>query len=106
MTFMTARQVKFQSVILSIALTFITSLANAQELRRSGFLGIVSVPLTDAARQQLQPGETGILVQSVVDGGSAKPAGIQPNDIITQVNDHKVIDVGDFIQTARGLHAG
>jgi len=103
---MTKHHMKNRFPILCIAFIFLTGMATAQELRRSGFLGIVSVALTDAARQQLQSNETGILVQSVVDGGSAKPAGIQPNDIITQVNDHKVIDVNDFIQIARGLHAG
>jgi pimeloyl-ACP methyl ester carboxylesterase len=78
----------------------------AQDLRRSGFLGIVTVALTDEARKQLQPDETGIMVQSVVDGGSAKDSGIQANDIITQVNDHKVLDVADFVQTVKSLRAG
>jgi uncharacterized protein len=97
---------RYRTAGLCITFTLVSSLAAAQELRRSGFLGIVSAPLTEAARQELQTNETGILVQNVVDGGSAKAAGIQPNDIVTQVNDHKVIDLNDFIQTARGLHAG
>jgi pimeloyl-ACP methyl ester carboxylesterase len=54
----------------------------------------------------LSAGENGILVASLVDGGSAKAAGIEPNDIITQINGHKVIDVSGFVQFARGLHAG
>src|SRR5438874_8443120 len=73
--------------LLSMALFVIGLHTDAQELRRSGFLGIVTVALTDEARKQLQLNETGILVQSVVDGGSAKDSGIQSNDIITQVND-------------------
>src|SRR5437660_5014577 len=77
-----------------------------QGLRRSGFLGVVAAPLTEKARKQLGSGETGILVKSVVDGGSAKDAGIIANDIITQVNDHKVLDVGDFLQTVKTLRAG
>jgi len=66
-----------------------------QRSRAAAFriLGIVTVALTEESRKQLQPNETGILVQSVVDGGSAKDSGIQANDTITQVNDHKVIDV-------------
>ena len=87
-------------------IALLLGVTTGQELRRSGFLGIVPAPLTDAARQRLQPGETGILVQNVVEGGSAKAGGIQPNDIITQVNDHQVVDVNDFIQTARVLRAG
>src|SRR5438874_1528208 len=92
--------------VLSIALFVIGLHTSAQELRRSGFLGIVTVALTEDARKQLQPNETGILVQSVVEGGSAKDSGIQANDIITQVNDHKIIDVNDFVQTAKNLRAG
>ena len=92
--------------LLSMALFVIGLHTDAQELRRSGFLGIVTVALTDEARKQLQLNETGILVQSVVDGGSAKDSGIQSNDIITQVNDHKIIDVADFVQTAKNLRAG
>ncbi|PWT91912.1 MAG: hypothetical protein C5B55_07315, partial [Blastocatellia bacterium] len=79
---------------------------HAQELRRSGFIGVAAVALTDEARTGLRPGETGIVVQSVVDGGSAKESGIQANDIITQVNDHKITDVNDFVQTVKTLKAG
>jgi len=103
---MTNRNTKCRLVAVCIAFISLAGTATAQELRRSGFLGIVSVPLTDVARRQLQANESGILVQNVVEGGSAKAAGIEPNDVITQVNDHKVVDVSDFIQTARGLHAG
>src|SRR5262249_53181396 len=74
-----------------------------QELRRSGFLGVVAVPIPETARRA---NEAGILVQSLAEGGSAKEAGLQPSDIIKQVNDHRVSDVNDFVQTVRGLRAG
>ena len=82
------------------------TVTSAQELRRSGFIGVSATALTDEARKQLPPNASGILVQAVVDGGSARDSGIQPNDIITQVNDHKVIDVNDFVQTVKNLRAG
>ena len=96
----------FKIVLLMAVSVTLSAAVLAQELRRSGFLGIVATPLTDEARKQLGSGETGILVKSVVDGGSAKDVGIKANDIITQVNDHKVIDVGDFLQVVKTLRAG
>lgn len=92
-------------VLLVGALVFSVPLT-AQELRRSGFLGVTAAPVPDASRKQLEANQTGILVTGVVEGGSAKAAGIEPNDIITQVNDHKVSDVNDFVKTAKSLRAG
>jgi len=100
------QKARYPAAVFCITFILFIGTAPGQELRRSGFLGILPAPLSDAVLQQLQPNETGIMVQNVVDGGSAKAAGIQANDIITQVNDHKVTDVNDFIQTARGLRAG
>jgi len=67
---------------------------------------VSATAIPDAGRTRLSAGENGILVASLDDGGSAKAAGIEPNDIITQINGHKVIDVSGFVQFARGLHAG
>lgn len=94
------------AAILFAAFALLNSVTTAQELRRSGFFGIAAAPLTSAERVRLQPGETGILVKDVVAGGSAKDAGILPNDIIIAVSDHKVEDVNDFVQTAKRLRAG
>lgn len=92
-------------ILLCCFLVFACSL-RAQELPRAGFLGVSATAIPDAGRTRLSAGENGILVASLVDGGSAKAAGIEPNDIITQINGHKVIDVSGFVQFARGLHAG
>ncbi len=81
---------------------FTAGRGSAQELRRSGFLGVVAVQVPDAARRVSEPG---VLVQSLVEGGSAKAADIRPDDIIIQVNDHKVSDVNDFVQAAKNLRA-
>jgi pimeloyl-ACP methyl ester carboxylesterase len=93
-------------VLILVLATLFSRGTVAQELRRSGFIGVAAAALTEAAHKQLAPNESGILVQNVVDGGSAKDLGIQANDIITQINDHKVLDVNDFVQTVRTLRAG
>ncbi len=80
--------------------------ASAQELKRSGFLGVAAVPLPDAAKAQFPADETGVMVKGLVDGGSAKEADIRPGDIVTRVNDYKVTDVEGFVRNAKSLRAG
>ena len=94
------------TVLVMLSLICGSDANEAQELRRSGFIGVSAVALNEEMRKLIPPNETGILVQSVIDGGSAKDSDIQPNDIITQVNDHKVTDVADFVQTVKTLRAG
>jgi pimeloyl-ACP methyl ester carboxylesterase len=78
-----------------------------QELRRSGFLGVQVVPIPDATRIAGDlPGGVGVLVQTLIEGGSAKAAGLQPNDVVTQVGDHTVVGVADFVQVVKRLRAG
>ena len=80
---------------------------HAQELRRSGFLGVQIVAVPEAVRTDLGlPSDAGVLVQALVEGGSAKSAGIEPDDVITYVGDHRVTGVADFVQVARGLREG
>lgn len=92
--------------VLVIAFAFFAGVTKAQELRRSGFLGVVVVPIVDVESLQLDRGGTGVLIQNVVDGSPAKEAGVQAQDVVTQINDHRVIDVGDFIDVAKTLRAG
>src|SRR5262249_41342382 len=81
--------------------------AHGQELRRSGFVGVSVAAIPSAVRADLGlPDGLGVMVQAVVDGGSAKAAAIQPNDVITQIGDHTVRDVTDFVDTVRVLRAG
>lgn len=98
--------VKTADLAVLLAALLLSALTHAQELRRSGFLGIVAIPLTDESRRQMKPDESGVLVQNVIDGGSARFGGIRPGDIVTRVNTHKIADVNDFVQTARSLHSG
>jgi pimeloyl-ACP methyl ester carboxylesterase len=70
-------------------------------------MGVRAGPLTDEARARLHfTGEGGIVVLGLVDGGSAKEAGLQPDDIITEVNGHKVAGTDDFVATVISLRAG
>jgi pimeloyl-ACP methyl ester carboxylesterase len=65
------------------------------ELRRSGFLGI-----------QLGPADNGVAVRGLVDGGSAKEAGVRADDVITHLNGRAVTSAPDFVAGARALRAG
>ena len=96
----------FRLLTLPIVLLVFSGLLYGQELRRSGFLGVTTVPIPVEKRKQLDPSETGIMVKSVVQGGSAKDADIRADDVITQVNNHWVLDVTDFLQTVKTLRAG
>jgi hypothetical protein len=84
----------------------LATLAQADELRRAGFMGVQAAPVSDALRAQLKLPTGGILVQALVEGGSAKAAGLQAGDVITAVGDHAVSDVGDFVATVAKLRAG
>jgi len=52
------------------------------------------------------PEGVGVIVQGVVEGGSATPAGIRPNDVILQIGDRPVRGVSDFVDSVRPLRAG
>jgi dienelactone hydrolase len=98
------------SVLIAILLASSAAAAapdtGAAELRRSGFIGVSAAALTDETRASLPAGTSGIVVQAVIDGGSAKAAGLEPADVITEVGDHAVADVADFVRTVKALHAG
>src|SRR5690349_1914265 len=81
--------------------------AGAQELklRRGGFIGVAAAPVPDEVRDRLHL-TGGVLVQSIIDGGTAQAAGLAANDIITEVNDQKVTGPDDFARLARALRAG
>jgi S1-C subfamily serine protease len=47
-----------------------------------------------------------VLVQTLVDGGSAKAAGLRTNDIITDVDQRPTIGAPEFVQFVKRLRAG
>ena len=74
---------------------------------KGGWLGVHSVPLPDALRDQLDiPPDKGILIEFVAANGPAANAGLQPNDIILSLNNKPVSDVADFKARLISLPAG
>src|SRR4029077_3019714 len=74
-----------------------SGVATGQELRRSGFVGVQVVAVPDG---------NGVVVQTLVDGGSAGAAGLRAQDVITDVNHHRIAGVPDFVQLVKGFRAG
>ena len=74
---------------------------------KGGWLGVHSVPLPDALRDQLDiPPDKGILIEFVAANGPAANAGLQPNDIILSLNNKPVSDVADFKARLKSLPKG
>ena len=71
------------------------SLHASAELRRSGFLGV-----------QVAAADGGLAVRGLVDGGSAKDAGVLADDVITHLEGKPVATTADFVAAARVLRAG
>ena len=67
-----------------------------QELKRSGFIGIQAGEISGG----------GVRVLSLVGGGSAEAAGIKVGDVITQLDERKVVNTEDFVATVSQLRAG
>lgn len=96
----------FRRLALSVWLLALAAPLGAQELRRAGFVGVRAGALTREARARLHFEGEGVLVLALVEGGSAKGAGLQPDDIITQVNEQKVASTDDFVAAVTRLRAG
>lgn len=95
-----------RTIILFSLLIACISIATGQELRRSGFVGVKAGEVTDDLRTKLHlSGTGGIVVLDLVEGGSAKAAGLLPNDIITEIGEHHIRDVNDFVNQAKSLRA-
>jgi len=71
---------------------------------KSGKLGLAVANLTDQERQQLNipDGVKGTLVQTVRPGSAAEDAGLQPGDVILEVNRHATASADQF---ANLMHA-
>jgi hypothetical protein len=79
--------------------------AQAGELPRGGFLGL-QVGAVPAEEGRALGIASGVKVLKLVDGGSGKAAGIQPGDVITQIDSSNVAGADAFVDFARHLHAG
>jgi pimeloyl-ACP methyl ester carboxylesterase len=83
------------------------SIAATPDLPRRSFLGVQAAPVTEDARAQLGiKVEHGVLVTGLVDGGSAKAAGLHPNDVILSVDGHDVADPGQLVARLGAHRAG
>jgi serine protease Do len=72
---------------------------SAQGDARGGALAGVEVraPTPDILRQlELPPGSSGVVVTGVPAGGPAENAGLQPGDVITEINRQRVAGLADF----------
>jgi uncharacterized protein len=97
---------RFRRLAFSVFLLALAASVCGQELKRAGFVGVRAGQLTDEVRARLHYTGDGVVVLGVVDGGSAKAAGLQADDIITQVGEHKVAGTDDFVSTVSRLRAG
>src|SRR5215831_2270338 len=81
--------------------------ATAQTLRRSGFLGVVVAEIPESLHVSVERSlDAGVLVQTVLDNGSAQVAGVRSRDIITRIGEHSNTGVADFLDQVRRLKAG
>ena len=72
-----------------------------------GRLGVSIEDLDDDTADQLDiPSGRGALVRSVVDDSPARRAGIKAGDVIIRVNDQRIDDSSDLMNTIRGLDEG
>jgi serine protease Do len=75
--------------------------------RRKGKIGIAVANLDNEARQQLNVPESvkGVVVQEVRPGSPGDDAGLQPGDVIEQVNRKPAESAGDFASTVHSSPA-
>jgi pimeloyl-ACP methyl ester carboxylesterase len=77
------------------------------DLPRASFLGVQAGPVTDDVRARLKlETHEGALVMGLVDGGSAKAAGLQPDDVIVAVDGQPVADPGQLVARLVAHRAG
>jgi serine protease Do len=75
--------------------------------KAKSLLGLDVKPLTpDTARQLGVRTGDGVVVVAVEEGGPAEGAGIQPGDVIREVNRLKIRSIADFDRVTRGLKEG
>ncbi len=75
--------------------------------RGKALLGLEVKPVTPELSRQLGLRSTeGVVVASVEDGSPAETAGVQPGDVIREVNRQRVRTVAEFTKAVQGLKAG
>lgn len=93
----------------SIAISSMEAMVSDAISANSGYLGVLTGEALDEQSSQLFFGVDnirGMLVESVDSGGAAERAGIQPGDVITQVEDTAVIDGQNIMMEVRNKKPG
>ncbi len=94
------------AIPIDLAKGIVTQLKTSGQVTR-GWLGITIQDLKgQLAEYYGVSGKTGVLVASVVPGDPADQAGIQPKDIITEINGEKVTTSRDLTKLAANLGVG
>ncbi len=94
------------AIPIDLAKGVVTQLKTSGQVTR-GWLGITIQDLKgQLAEYYGVSGKTGVLVASVVPGDPADQAGIQPKDIITEINGEKVTSSRNLTQLAANLGVG
>ncbi len=94
------------AIPIDLAKSIVTQLKTNGQVTR-GWLGITIQDLKgQLAEYYGVSGKTGVLVASVVPGDPADQAGIQPKDIITEINGEKVTTSRDLTKLAANLGVG
>ena len=78
-----------------------------KENGEGGELGIRVAEMTDDAIRRFNLDKTeGVMVTDVAPGGKAEQAGIEPGDIIKEINHQSIKTVKDYTQTLQGIKPG
>lgn len=88
----------------TIAISSMKELITQAIEANSGYLGVLTGEALNARSSQLFFGVDhirGMLVESVDTGGAAQQAGIRPGDVITQVENTKVVDAENILMEVR-----
>ncbi|MBI2418329.1 MAG: PDZ domain-containing protein [Ignavibacteriales bacterium] len=81
----------FYRAIVIVLILAASSGINSQELRRKVYFGIQQETITDSARDANNlPQNSGVIVKSILPGGTAAAMQIQANDILISVNMQKI----------------
>lgn len=94
-------------VILTGIYLLLLTTANSQHIRRRAFMGTALINVNDSIAKANQMTETyGILIQTVLDGGTGKKAGLQCGDILININNQKITSKGMFLQLISKMKEG
>ena len=95
------------AISIDVAKPIISELQDSGAVDR-GFLGITIAPVSQALAVGCSPlsADTGVLVAGVQQGGPADVAGVEPCDVIVQIQDKDIETSGDLFGILSDYRAG